>query len=269
MRKRRPHLLADTASAYVGFTARNGQTPFGQASGYNGTQFQWDGSFIDTVLKEAGYRNQPAHSHTVTALAEYTKQNRMFHHPQRGDVVFFSFSVNGQANLLAPHVGIVTDATEWRKHGKFKSVEGQVATGQPKGPTDENGVYERSRHKYDVIGFARPKKETASHRLYTEKLAVTQPQITVRPSYLLRCTTAQSTASAKPEIRRAVECVQIALSETVGLRNADRYIFNPKTQSALAEFQRTLGALNATGVPDVRTLTELAKRTHNFFRVEE
>jgi hypothetical protein len=265
MSKRKPHPLADTASAYVGYTARNGQTPFGQATGYNGTQFQWDGSFVDAVLKEAGYRNQPAHSHTVTALAEYVKQNRIFKNPQRGDIVFFSFSVNGQAQLLAPHVGVVTDTRDWRKHGKFKSVEGQVATGQPKGPTEENGVYERSRHKYDVIGFARPKKKPASRRVYTEKA----PQITVRPSYLMRCLTAQMTASAKPEIRRAVECVQIALAETVGLTNADRAIFNPKTQSALAEFQRSIGVLNATGTPDVRTLTVLANRTGDFFRVEE
>ena len=265
MSKRKPHPLADTASAYVGFTARNGQTPFGRATGFDGTQFQWDGSFVDTVLREAGYRDQPAHSHTVTALAEYTKQNRMFQNPQRGDIVFFSFSVSGQSSLLAPHVGIVTDTREWRLHRKFKSVEGNVATGQPKGPTEENGVYERSRHKYDVIGFARPKKKTASRKTYTEKTAL----ITVRPSYLMRCLNAQATASAKPEIRRAVECVQIALAQTVGLTNADRYIFNPKTQSALAEFQRTLGMLNATGIPDVITLTALAKRTGDFFRVED
>jgi hypothetical protein len=260
MRKLKAHPLVETASTYVGFTARNGLTPFGSATGYNGSQFNWDGSFIDTVLHETDY-NGISHAHTVTALAEYIQSNRIFRVPKPGDIVFFNFTTGD--NMSAPHVGIVTDVSSWRKHRMFRSVEAQVSTGLPQGGTANDGIYERQRHEYDVLGFARPKKKPASANGYTEKSNL----ITVLPAHLNRCTTAQATASAKPDIRRAVEAVQYALSAEVGLRNADRAIFNAKTKSALAKFQRSIGLINATGEPDEHTLTELAKRQPHFFRV--
>jgi hypothetical protein len=70
-------------------------------------------------------------------------------------------------------------------------------------------------------------------------------------------------ASAKPEFRKSVETVQLALAAHPGvkLRNADRGVFNGKCRAALAAFQRFSGfaADECNGLPNVRTLQLLSQ----------
>jgi len=70
---------------------------------------------------------------------------------------------------------------------------------------------------------------------------------------------------------RAVQAVQLALSvhPAVRLQNADRGIFNAKTRSAYAAFQRSLGlpADSCNGLPTFETLRALSNNP-TFFRAE-
>jgi hypothetical protein len=260
--KRRAHPLIEAASAYVGYTCKPGNlSSFGTQTGTNG--LSWDGSFIDVLARDSGVL-LPATVYTPAALARYIQTGRFFHVPKPGDIVFFAFPPGEDGELDAPHVGLVTDTTAWSKHRVFKTVEAQVNSGQPKGPQEHNGVYERVRHELDVIGFARP--------LLRKRRAFTNGHETlgvpVLAAHLTACMSPQKAAAASPEVRRSVEMIQIALSNEVGLRDADRGVFNPKTKAALAAFQRSIGQVNPTGMPDENTLRELANRQNPpFFHV--
>jgi len=251
-KRRAQPLLVEAASAYVGYTCKPGNiSSFGAATGTNG--LVWDGSFIDVIARESGLL-LPAHVHTASALAVYMQTGRIFHVPKRGDIVFFAFSADD--GLSAPHVGVVTDTTAWRKHRVFKTIEAQVSSGVPKGPQETNGVYERTRHELDVIGFARPRLRKISRDMKAARGGVP----VVQPAHLTKCMTVQKSLTASPEMRRSVELVQVALAQEVRLRDADRGVFNPKTQAALAAFQRTIGYVSPTGMPDAKSLQELSRR---------
>lgn len=257
--KRRPakvHPLVEAASSYVGYTAKaNKVSTFGAQTGTNG--LNWDGAFVDVVTRDSGLL-LPACIYTPAALAAYIRTRRIFHAPKVGDIVFFAFAADDGEELAAPHVGIVTDVSRWKSHRSFKTVEAQVSSGQPRGPQDNNGVYERTRYESDVLAFARPKLRRRASE--AEPASTDSGVPTVLPAYLTRCTTASKASTANPEHRKAVELVQTALAQEVGLREADRGIFNAKTVTALAAFQRSIGHVNADGTPDDASLAELARR---------
>ena len=269
MKKRQPHPIVETASAYVGYTARQQNNTFAISTGYTGT-FQWDGSFVDRVLREANFNGVPSHANTVTALSFYIRNGMQRRAPKPGDLVFYSFSApSGTATFDPPHIGIVTDVSRWRRDGAFKAIEAQVNPGQPKGPLEENGVYERTRYATDVLTFAR-----VPGRLKLKTLEKNNKEVpVVLPAHITRCMTANQASTAKPQLRKSVEAVQLALAAhpAVNFQNADRGVFNLKSQSAFASFQRSIGvpAERCDGVPTLEHLDRLAHETNlKFFRAE-
>jgi peptidoglycan hydrolase-like protein with peptidoglycan-binding domain len=166
----------------------------------------------------------------------------------------------------------VTDVSRWRVDGAFKAIEGQVNAGQPKGPLEENGVYERTRYAPDVLTFARMPWKLKLKGMPTLKKNNSEVPLVI-PAHLTRCMTTQQASTAKPQYRRAVEAVQLALASHPGVnfRNADRGVFNLKSRSAFAAFQRFNGVNHsaADGVPDENSLALLAEQTNlQFFRAE-
>ena len=227
--------------------------------GYTGDMFQWDGAFIDRIFKDAGVEG-PAHLHTASALAFYIRTRAVRSKPQPGDLVFFAYSGEGGVPAFdAPHIGVVTATDTWKSHRSFRVIEGQVSNGLPKSPQDGNGVYERTHYASDVLCFVRTRK---TKRVTVSEAADAQPSTLhiVKPAHLNRCTSATQAASAKPEFRKSVELVQLALAEhpAVQLRNAERGVFNGQTRAALAAFQRYHGLANATGTLDLKTLEALS-----------
>ena len=254
------HPLVEAASAYVGYTSRPGVSIFQTDVGYTGDAFQWDGAFVDRVFRDA-HIDGPTHLHTASALAFYVRNGLVREKPHPGDIVFYGFSgEGGKPAFDSPHVGIVTNTEKWRTHGTFRAIEGQVSNGLPKSPQDGNGVYERTRYETDVLLFARPRLRTRKSFKVTTAADSAATLHIVRISHLNRCTSAAQAASAKPEFRKSVELVQLALAEhpAVQLRNAERGVFNTQTKAALAAFQRYHGVSNATGAPDIQSLEALA-----------
>lgn len=266
--------IVEAAREYLGFTARgNNSNTFAIEAGLTGEQFQWDGAFVDRVLTNAGLTGFPAHGNTSAALSFYLRNGRHRSNPKPGDLVFFSFQTSSHtASFDAPHVGIVSDVSRWKKESSFRAIEAQVNSGQPKAPSEENGVYERVRYATDVLAFIRvPNRNERTESL--KRLAKQKENlITVRPAQLTRCLTQQQAASAKAEVRRAVETVQLALAAhpAVKLRNANRGVYDSKTRSAAAAFQRFIGKRpeECTGMLTVADLQLLSEK-ETFFRAED
>lgn len=269
-KKKRFHPAVDAAQEYVGYTALSeNRSKFGR-SGLN-----WDGAFLDEIYKDLKF-HVPNHQYTASALGFYIKNQRLVSNPKIGDLVFFEFAPGPGHELEAPHVGIVSDVSKWKKDRTFKCIEGQTNTGSPRGPQEHNGVYERIRHESDVLTFVRPAKTLKVMRAAASAIANMRSlpgsdRPVIRVSHLTKCQTASSAASAGPKIQKSVELVQLALAvhPAVKLENADRGVFNLKTRRALSAFQRYSGWVNPDGTPDVNTLRALADETGNFFEVGE
>jgi hypothetical protein len=242
--------LADLASKYLGYTCGLGNmSAFGKRVGWDGNV--WDGSFIDVIFLDAGIKLPVSHTHTVAALAYYLRWGMTVRRPRRGDLVFYGFAVEAMG---APHIGIVTDATHWKEHRRFTAIEANVSSPNPRAPQEANGVYERVRHKYDVVAFVRPTLYIESQQ---QQPAAKLPLVRVGE---LRSITTPAHAARSPKAARSVELVQLELArpEVAGLEQADRGIFDAKTRSALAKFQREhMGLVNATGDPTLSTLQYL------------
>jgi hypothetical protein len=240
--------LIDAARAACGYRALPGLgSTYGQAAGY--PQQPWDGSFITVTARDIGL-NIPATS-TSTALSEFVRTRRMYAHPKPGDIVFYTFSANGQFGQ--PHVGIVTDTKSYRSLGQFTAVEAQVSSGLPKSSKSDNGVFERTRHITDVIGFGRPKfRVSRGRRDKTDSVQIATRNIGYGKS------------------NRWIETVQHALATQVPITGAARGKFDNSTRSAYACFQRQIGLVgtDANGVPDEKTLTVLGERS-GLFKLKE
>lgn len=253
--KKSAHPAVEAAQNYLGYTSRADKRSIFGTPGLN-----WDGAFVDTVFKDLMYE-VASHQHTAAALAFYIRSGRIYQDPHPGDIVFFGFGPGPGHQPESSHIGIVSDVSSWKRDRIFRSIEGQVSSGQPKSTQEENGVYERTRHESDVIGFVRPKKLKRPGLNATSHIESPDPGlITIRPGQLLKCLSANSAAAAGPKNREAVEIIQIALAKHPGVRlkNADRGIFNLKTRRALSAFQRFNGRINPDGLPDAETLDQLA-----------
>ena len=251
--KREPltELFLNRALAEVGYTARpNRENVYGERLGINGQP--WDGIFIDVIAKDVGLP-LPPHMHPTVALADYVANGRFYRKPQRGDIVFFQMST--VSDFGSPHVGIVTDVSRYVTEGLFETVEAMTESGQPKGGIDVNGVFQRTRHKLDVIGFGRPNftPPVARHKDVPDNATDDLPRI--------------SLAQVKPGSKhKHIATLQIALSQVTGVSGLPRAHFDMKTRSAYASFQRKLGypLSRANGYPDPRSMQELAKQTNLF-----
>lgn len=228
--------VIETADNYVGFRSfANKVNGFGAAARQDGQA--WAGSFLDKVFDEAGVR-VPSLVSTVSALAYYTRENSIYRSPQVGDLVFYSFSTDH--HLGQPHIGLVTDVSEWKARGAFRATEGQVSSGLPKGPQESDGVYTRTRYSTDVIGFARPAYRTAT----------VVPDTSPSHLPLIRLAEVQKSGVY-------VSVLQLALARVTAGANFNRGKLDAQTRSAIAQFQRE-HAIFKNGELDQATLDLLA-----------
>jgi hypothetical protein len=236
-----------TALGYVGYETPNG-TPvntFNQRAGLDGKP--WNGIFIDVVAGEAGVRLPVAHTVSTVALAHYLGRGFFHVRPRRGDIVFLQTSTASEFG--SPHIGIVLDTKRHAIDGIIQTVEGMTASGLPKKAQTPNGVYVRTRHQTEVIGYARPKYKTASPLTPNENAPEVAP--------------AQVRSGIK---HKSVVHVQLALSKVTGITGLPRGHFDAKTKLAYAKFQRDIGYVgaSASGDADYNSLKLLGELTGFF-----
>lgn len=276
-------LLAETASSYIGLTARPNTNQFLTQYARLSGNWQWDGIFVDYVLdqtlKQLGLSSNksylPDHRDVSAALSFYIRSG-LLRTPARtlartlapapGDIAFFAYSTQetGSTAFLSSRAAIVTSNEHWSAHGALQVVEGNINSGQPRGSQEWNGVFERTRYASDLIGYVKiPSWMLKSQRAGAEELPSNiSYDVTVRPALLQRCSSSATSKTASAEARKATETVQLALAAhpASNLRNADRAVFNAKTRAALAAYQRFIGlpSEKSDGQPDVFTLQQLA-----------
>jgi hypothetical protein len=239
----------ELAKSYLGYRASpGGRNDFAARTGYTSTGAPWSGSFIDCVAYDAGVKI-PACVYSPNGLAEFIYQRRWRERPRTGDIVFYSFSVDGAFGM--PHVGIVSNVDGWKINETFTAIEANICSGLPKAPATNDGIFERVRWKYEVLGFCRPD--------FKQRPAKDPNIMTGKPELLA--------SQLLPGKRHAsVEILQRALIVAVGLKDYERGKFDVKTQRAYARFQRLIGVVgsDANGVPTQSTLTRLALETQMF-----
>lgn len=239
----------ELAKSYLGYRATpGGKNDFAVRTGYTATGVPWSGSFIDCVAYDAGVKI-PACVYSPNGLAEFIYQRRWRERPKPGDIVFYSFSLDG--NFGMPHVGIVTNTDGWKTEDSFIAIEANICSGLPRASTVNDGIFERTRWKYEVLGFCRPD--------FKQRPAKDPKMMTGKPDVLV--------SQLLPGKRHgSVEILQRALVVAVGLKDYERGKFDASTQRAYARFQRLIGIAgsDANGVPTQATLTRLALETGIF-----
>jgi len=239
----------ELAKSYLGYRASpGGRNDFAARTGYTSTGAPWSGSFIDCVAYDAGIK-VPACVYSPNGLAEFIYQRRWRERPRPGDIVFYSFSLDGAFGM--PHVGIVTNTDGWKTEDSFVAIEANISSGLPKAPATNDGIFERTRWKYEVLGFCRPN--------FKQRPAIDKNMLTGTPNVLV--------SQLLPGKRHAsVEILQRALVVAVGLKDYERGKFDARTQRAYSRFQRLIGLVgsDANGVPTEATLARLALETKMF-----
>ena len=234
------------AQSYNGYVSReNRENIFGERLGSNG--LPWDGMFIDVVAREVGLP-LPVMSQTPVALSSFIRNGKLYNRPQRGDIVFFETSTVSDYGV--PHVGIVVDGSRWETDGLVETIEGMTASPIQRQANGNNGVYQRMRFRYEILGFGRSFNPT---RKVVKSTDSTVPSINV----------GQLRAGSK---NKFVEPVQTALGLVIDARHLERGNFDPKTKYAYARFQRSLGYAQsrATGDVDFESLRILGEMTNLF-----
>jgi hypothetical protein len=239
----------ELAKSYLGYRASpGGRNDFAARTGYTSTGAPWSGSFIDCVAYDAGIK-VPACVYSPNGLAEFIYQRRWRERPRPGDIVFYSFSLDGAFGM--PHVGIVTNTDGWKTKDSFVAIEANISSGLPKAPATNDGIFERTRWKYEVLGFCRPN--------FKQRPAVDKNMLTGTPNVLV--------SQLLPGKRHAsVEILQRALVVAVGLKDYEPGKFDARTQRAYSRFQRLIGLVgsDANGVPTEATLARLSLETKMF-----
>jgi hypothetical protein len=239
----------DETRSHLGYRPRpGGLSEFATRTGYKGESLPWSGSFIDCVARDADIVI-PSCVYSPSGLSEFVLSRRAHTDPRPGDIVFYNFPTGAQFGM--PHVGIVTACDEYMQTGEFLAIEGNVNSGLPKGHADQDGVYQRTRYKSDVIMFGRPDfdfRPGAEHKMQTGNLFIKEYH--VRPG------------RQNPD----VQTVQLALSTIVTLENVTWGRFDAATQRAYARWQRAIGYVHpdSTGIPDVASLKLLGERSGIF-----
>jgi hypothetical protein len=237
------------ARSHLGYKCRpGGLSDFAVRAGYKGSAIPWSGAFIDCVARDSELF-LPACVYTPSGLAEFSLSRRVHEKPEAGDIVFYSFPTAEQFGM--PHVGIVTDTTEYTHTGMFRAIEAQINSGLPRGSTDKTGVFERTRHRSEVIAFARPN--------FDLRPGIGPKKQTVAVLIKIR--------NVRPGRRTSdTETVQLALTDTVDLSNYSAGEFDAATAQAYARWQRQIGLVypDCTGVPDLSSLKLLGEVTGRF-----
>lgn len=246
-RSKRERFIAEAASQ-LGYQSRPNRNSFyGERTGYNSQP--WSGSFIDVIANSTDV-DIPSLVYPSSAMQLFMKTGRLYLTPKPGDIVFFAFPSTGHFNVQ--HVGIVEDITGVTFNGSFKTIEAEVSSGNPKSQDEKNGVHRRVRYLTDVVAFGRPNFQRSRLDLTAAELSGL-PQVNIA-----------RVLTFKPS--RDVELIQLALAETVDLRNARRGHWDQQTRSAFANFQRTVGYVgeDADGTPDPQSLQLLAAKSKKF-----
>ena len=239
MRNKNTETVIETARQHVGYRSRAQRVnQYGAQLGSDG--MPWAGAFLEIVMREAREHTLPNLNNTASALAEFTRLNRNFRVPQVGDLVFYGFNTDGP--FTQPHIGIVTDVSKWKTDGMFKAIEGQTASGMPKGPQESDGVYERRRYATDVLTFVRPK-----YGVTTKQGAMSE--FVVHPSDVHR------------KSGKAITAVQLALADAVGAQGMAKGVADGHWVSAVQAYQRRIGA-QPTGIVDEVFLARLSLDTN-------
>jgi len=239
----------DLSKSYLGYRATpGGKNEFSSRTGYTATNVPWSGAFIDCVAHDAGVRI-PACVYSPNGLAEFIYQRRWRERPRPGDIVFYSFSVDGSFGM--PHVGIVVNTDGWKTDDSFAAIEANICSGLPRASTANDGIFIRTRWRYEVLGFCRP--DFKQRPAKDAKMLTGTPQL--------------QTSQLLPGKRHAsVEILQRALIVAVGLKDYERGKFDAMTQRAFARYQRLIGLVgnDANGVPSPSTLARLGAETGIF-----
>jgi len=280
-RKSKIDLFIATAKKYLGYQSEIlGQNMFGRYLGYDSVP--WSGAFIDVVARESGVKI-PSFIYVPAALSDFIRSNGVYSKPRPGDIAIFSFpsiSVKGStgSSFDMPTAGIVVDVREFKKTGKFLTVEGNTL-GDSK-HQQKDGVHLKVRHLTDVVLFCRPEefqgpKARSAAALLTKlgrKLTGLHPdrielsgleELTNKPEQV-------KTAALRAGTRnRSIEVVQLALSTMTDIKGAERGKWDSVTASAFARYQRSIGVVNLDlqGTIHIPTLEHLAKETNLFIIV--
>jgi hypothetical protein len=251
------------AENYVGYTAPAGQPDmFSVAIGRPGVL--WNGAFIDYIFLKTGVLSSCSYLLTNVALAEAIRSNRVHLRPRPGDVVFIETSTDpSQMPFNQPHVGIVTDVSAWDTHGMFQCIEGQTASGMPKGTQLRNGVFKRNRYKYEVLAFTRPNFKRAINELAEAASDPDPGKLPTKPVV--------KSSILRPGVKhKSIPVIQLALTQVNGLKSHNRGEWDHKTIASFANFQRTIGYIGtaASGTPDGNSLRRLGEITNLFDVVE-
>lgn len=244
MSKAKREEFISRAESYLGYsTVRPFESVFGERLGFQG--MPWDGAFVDVCLFESGVQSVSFFSSSV-ALADYMRRGRLYFRPKRGDVVYLEFSTAG--DFHQPHIGIVTDVSRWDRDGLVETVEGMVSSGLARKGDGNDGVYKRTRSKYEVLGFVRLDFNNVKKGVDFSIPVINASQLRL------------------PTPHPSVGLVQQALDKTVGLRRVKRGIFDGKTRTAYAKFQRQVGLplSQCDGNPEPRSLARLGNITGLF-----
>lgn len=198
----------------------------------------------------------PSMTYPPVALSHYLRSDRVFKTPRRGDIVFFEFSTDKDFGM--PHVGIVTDVSRYKTDKVFKTVEGMVSNGMPKSQQMNDGVYERTRHAIEVLGFARPDFRSTAR---DARLKSQTDDGSASSSTLVTVGQLRSGSTHKN-----VQTVQLALTMVTDVTGMSRGKFCKRTRLAYAKYQRDLGypSSSATGDVDAYSLERLASHTGVF-----
>jgi hypothetical protein len=236
----------ERALGYVGYQAvGNRDNFFGKKLNMNG--LPWDGMFIEVTARESGIPRQalPVMTYTPVALSQFISRERLYRNPQRGDIMFFETSTDGDFGM--PHVAIVLEVDGSR----IRTVEGMTASGQPRRMDVFDGVHERTRHVSDALGFGRPA---------FQKTARDTSDNSIIPTGL-------SLAHVRNGSKhKNVELLQLALHVATDIDGYNKGKFDDRTRLAYAKFQRQIGypKSSATGVVDQTSLKLLGELTQVF-----
>jgi len=241
--------FVEEAEKHLGYRTRpNGLSEFGARVGYNGHDIPWSGAFVDCVARDAGIY-VPACVFAPSGLAEFVNSGRFTNSPRPGDIAFFSFATDKDFGMM--HVGIVSDASNFETHDIFTCIEANANSGLGRAPKDRDGVYLRTRWKYETIGFGIPNFEV---RPGTEVKTLTDSQklrlLDVQPG----------------RRNRRIPMLQDALRIKADLTQYQHGTFDGPTMLAYARWQRICGLVGsaANGEPDLPTLERLGRETGCF-----
>lgn len=240
--------IIEQARRHVGYRAQPERRSAFQLAPYSGKP--WNGTFVDRVLHDAlGDFAEVRFVSTVAALSYYVTRHRVYQKPRPGDIVFFNFSTDPQQPFEQPHVGIVTEVYPKVKGESFtfRTIEGEASPGAPQGSQLADGVFERVRHRADVLGFVRP-------TVRTMRPEADKPQ-TVKMSYF---------ESNGKTVARAIETVQKALNRVRSDISFNRGKRDSAFRAGLGMYAREAGTVENRGEIKATVLQTLADETGTF-----